>query len=198
MHAMLLKTDGRNFHSESHVLFSIEHQEPARMAAPTANTSAGCQALDTLQAQILQHKDNFTSLGTIRAPAFVNTPGFRGITSILDSCVVTLVACIYTALRLNVPAKSGLAHTVAYKGKWVFIGLMAPELVLYLAISQFVEARILVKELNKLLKKDAHAEIRKSSSGDVEAGTHQGHSDGEQSARPPDNGSCCHAFHDKN
>ncbi|KAK0619402.1 hypothetical protein B0T14DRAFT_432002, partial [Immersiella caudata] len=88
---------------------------------------------------------------------------FRGTTDILYSCVVTLVACIYTALHLNVPTKSGLGHAVRSKGKWVFIGLIAPELVLYLAIAQFLQARKLVKALHARLERDARR-------GDLEAG----------------------------
>ncbi|KAK3359484.1 hypothetical protein B0T25DRAFT_448037 [Lasiosphaeria hispida] len=115
------------------------------------NTTATLLALDSLEALILQNRDNLTALRTISAPSFVSSPEFRGTTSIIYSCIVTLIACIYTALHLNVPTSSGVFRTLAYKGKWVFAGLVAPELVLYLAISQFIEARNLVKELNILL-----------------------------------------------
>jgi len=168
--AMLKTAETSNPGSSSFSPSSNIANQPARMAAPTANASAACQALNTLQAQILQHRDNLTALRTIQAPGFVNSPGFRGTTDILYSCVVTLVACIYTALHLNVPAKSSLGYTLAYKGKWVFIGLIAPELVLYLAILQFAEACSLVKELNKLLKTDASFERKKPKPGDVEVG----------------------------
>jgi len=128
------------------------------MAAP-----AGPAALDTLESQILQNKDNLTALRLIRAPSFVESPQLRGTTAIIYSCVVTLIACIYTSLHLNVPTRSGLANTIVYKGKWVVIGLIAPELVLYLAISQFLEARALVRDLNRLLDE------RKPKPGDLEA-----------------------------
>jgi hypothetical protein len=125
------------------------------MASTTPTVSVAQPTLDALQALILQHKDNLTALSTIRAPSFVESSDFRGTTDILYSCVVTLVACIYTALHLNVPTKSGLGHALRSKGKWVFIGLIAPELVLYLAIAQFLQARKLVKALNVRLERNA-------------------------------------------
>ncbi|KAK5651175.1 hypothetical protein OQA88_13193 [Cercophora sp. LCS_1] len=115
----------------------------------TPKTSTGVP--DPLQALILKNQDNLTALGTIPAPSFVSSPDFRGTTDIIFSCVITLVASIYTALHLNVPIGSKLTHTIVSKAKWVFIGLIAPEIVLYLAISQFLEARDLVKGLNVLL-----------------------------------------------
>jgi len=148
------------------------------MSTPTASPSAASQAFDALQVQILQNKGNLSALGTIRAPNFVASPEFRGTMSIIYSCIVTLIACIYTALHLNVPTKSGLRHTLAYKGKWVFIGLIAPEIVLYLAISQFLEARDLIKELNALLDEKEGLKPR-----DLEAG---GENDKAAGNREPD------------
>jgi hypothetical protein len=155
-------------------------------------TPAG-PALDTLEAQILQNKDNLTALRLIRAPSFVESPQFRGTTAIIYSCVVTLIACIYTALHLNVPTRSGLANTIAYKGKWVVIGLIAPELVLYLAISQFLEARALVRNLNRLLDErkpkpgDLEAAVEKPDSGSAKrdsTGTGGDHVDGATQKKP--------------
>jgi len=48
-------------------------------------TPAGPAALDTLEAQILQNKDNLTALRLIRAPSFVESPQFRGTTAIIYS-----------------------------------------------------------------------------------------------------------------
>lgn len=126
-------------------------------------TNCSAVGLDpgSLEVLISQNKNNLTALQTIRAPGFVSSPEVRGTTDIVFSCVVTLIACIYTALHLNVPMQSGLLYNLILKGKWVFIGLLAPELVLYLAISQFLQARSLVKELNALLEKK---------SNDLEAG----------------------------
>jgi hypothetical protein len=107
-------------------------------------------SLNTVQIQIFENKGNLTALKTILAPAFVDSSEFRGTLTILWSCIVTLIACIYTALHLNVPGDTGKFHALATKGKWVLIGLLAPEVVLYLACSQFIEARRLAIELNRI------------------------------------------------
>jgi len=53
--------------------------------------------------------------------------------------------------------------------------------VLYLAISQFAEARSLVKELNKLIKASADENIKRASTGDAEAGIQLNDLEGERS-----------------
>ncbi|KAI1640605.1 hypothetical protein F4809DRAFT_637408 [Biscogniauxia mediterranea] len=99
-------------------------------------------------AQISQNRDNSTALNVVLAPPWVDDIGFRGTSGLVVSCVGTLLACVYTALHLNVLRKSGLCAIVRAKAKWVAIALMAPELVLYMAAQQFVVARALVRELN--------------------------------------------------
>ncbi|KAK3370430.1 hypothetical protein B0H63DRAFT_552440 [Podospora didyma] len=131
-----------------------------------------------IEAVVLLNKDNFTALATLRAPSFVPGPELRGTTSILWSCIVTLTACLYTALHLNVPTRRGPLRTLLYKGKWVLFGLIAPEIVLYLAISQFLEARNLAKQLTLLWKKkntvktgDKNASISTKADGHDKDGT---------------------------
>jgi hypothetical protein len=85
--------------------------------------------------------DNKTALHSIRGPHWVSSPGFRGTSNILWSCTVTLFACVYTALHLNVPTRSGRWLLLFQKVKWVFTALLAPEVVLYIAISQFFKVR---------------------------------------------------------
>lgn len=46
---------------------------------------------------------NRTTLRTQIAPGLVLNPTCRGTLDILWSCVLTITACIYTALHLNVP-----------------------------------------------------------------------------------------------
>jgi hypothetical protein len=51
--------------------------------------------------------DNGTDqLRNLVAPAWVGSPNVRGSMDILRSCILTLVACIYTALHLDVPRKT--------------------------------------------------------------------------------------------
>ncbi|KAI1505713.1 hypothetical protein F5X99DRAFT_428799 [Biscogniauxia marginata] len=101
-------------------------------------------------ALISQNQDNTTALKTIFAPRWVDDTGFRGTSGLVVSCVGTLLACVYTALHLNMLKNSGLWAIFRAKAKWVAIALMAPELVLYMAAQQFIEARALLTELNKL------------------------------------------------
>ncbi len=105
-----------------------------------------------IQAELEQYQNNFTTLNTIPAPPLVSAPSLRGTTSILYSCVVTLFACIYTAIHLNVPQRGSSAfQNLQVKLTWVLMALLAPEIVLYLAISQCSEARDLINYLNRSL-----------------------------------------------
>jgi hypothetical protein len=93
---------------------------------------------------------NLTAIRTTLAPAWVSGPELRGTISILWSCIITLIACIFTALHLNVPVNTKKLPMLREKFKWVMIGLIAPEVVLYLASSQFLDSRRLSRELSSL------------------------------------------------
>ena len=95
--------------------------------------------------------ENSKTLKTKMASSWVEGPKFRGTSDILWSCIITLTACIYTGIHLNiVPADEGIGKFFCRKASWVSIALLAPELVLFCAYRQFLEARKLVKELNEL------------------------------------------------
>jgi len=121
---------------------------------PSNASDAGDQdaGLLEVQEQVFRYLrlDNRTALRTIAAPAFVGSPEIRGTMTILWSCIITLIACLYTALHLNVPGDTRAFPMFREKLKWVIIGLVAPEIVLYLASSQFLEARHLSNELTRL------------------------------------------------
>ncbi|KAK5653451.1 hypothetical protein OQA88_8937 [Cercophora sp. LCS_1] len=77
----------------------------------------------------------------------------RGTSDILFSCLLTLFACIYTALHLNVPKRSSSSYGLfTTKCLWSLAALAAPEVVLFYASHQFFEARSLVKELQFLAR----------------------------------------------
>ncbi|KAH8668060.1 hypothetical protein BGZ60DRAFT_564343 [Tricladium varicosporioides] len=127
-------------------------------------TEAGIEAFvgsEDIQAQLQANYKNLTALRTIPAPPWVEAPSFRGTTDILYSCIITLIACIYTALHLNIPAPK--SNLVWQKVKWVFAALIAPEIVLYCASSQWIMARNLKKNLRRLrntqLDADGHSKI---------------------------------------
>jgi hypothetical protein len=107
-------------------------------------------SLVALEQTLLNNTGNLTAFQTIQAPAWVSSPEIRGTTTIIWSCIITLTACIFTALHLNVPANTARLPMLREKLKWVLIGLIAPEIVLYLASSQFLDARRLSRELTSL------------------------------------------------
>ena len=67
---------------------------------------------------------NFTS------PRWVAEPDYRGTFSILSTCIVTLVLCVWTAIHLNVPGhQEGAVRLYVRKCGWMLLGLLIPELV---------------------------------------------------------------------
>ncbi|RYP05125.1 hypothetical protein DL765_009937 [Monosporascus sp. GIB2] len=133
----------------------------------------GCWATDgntaaALQAILDPIKDNKTALRSIRAPSWVLSPEIRGTSGILWSCLVTLIACIYTALHLNVPSQQSKFARLFAKMSWVLGALLAPELLIYIASDQFLEARRLHNELLVIAAKQAPV----SGSDDAPTGSH--------------------------
>ncbi|KAK3369687.1 hypothetical protein B0T24DRAFT_681682 [Lasiosphaeria ovina] len=129
-------------------------------------------------AELERNRANGSALHATPAPAWVASPEMRGTSDILYSCVLTLFACIYTALHLNIPARRSAGASDAAsrllrdKCVWAFLALVAPETVLYCAWSQFTEARALVRDLRVLEVEAAGAEAGNSAtsgSGDGKA-----------------------------
>lgn len=111
-----------------------------------------CSADDTNaiyhQLEDLQH--NLTALHEIRAPPWVSATNMRGTSDILYSCILTLFACVYTALHLNIPEPgAGFLRLLRTKCIWVVVALIAPEVALFYAFSQYLEARHLAKTLHE-------------------------------------------------
>lgn len=94
---------------------------------------------------------NRTTLKTQISPAWVSNSGVRGSSDILWSCIVTLTACVYTAIHLNVPPpQEGKWQFLWRKSKWVALALFAPEIVLYCALTQVRQAWKFKNEMNEL------------------------------------------------
>ena len=87
---------------------------------------------------------------SISATAWVDSPNVRGTFDILQTCLLTLLACIYTALHLNVPARTDWYITLRLRIKWILLALFAPEVVLFMAGDQLQQARNLRQELRRL------------------------------------------------
>ncbi|MCJ1270800.1 hypothetical protein MMC22_010697 [Lobaria immixta] len=89
---------------------------------------------------------NQTALRTQTAPGFISEATYRGTFSILWSCVLTLTACIYSALHLNIPLASQQS-LLWRKVRWAAFALIAPEAVLFMASDQYFAARNCKKKL---------------------------------------------------
>lgn len=84
------------------------------------------------------------------APPWLPNPRQRGTLDIIWSCIFTLSLCVYTAIHLNVPPPNvGKFGFLGRKTKWVFIGILAPELVVYAAWRQLTQATYVARVLSE-------------------------------------------------
>jgi hypothetical protein len=75
----------------------------------------------------------------------------QGTFNLLASCVITLFLCLWTSFHLNVPGKNeNTAAHLARKLVWMLLALFAPELIVYTAWRQWVSAKMLCMEINKV------------------------------------------------
>lgn len=82
---------------------------------------------------------------------FVGDPNGRGTASLVVSCLLTLILCVWSALHLNLPhqGESRFKSLLVY-ARWILAGVYAPELVVFTAWRQWSSAKLLgdlVKEL---------------------------------------------------
>lgn len=91
-------------------------------------------------------------------------PNVRGSFSIMSSCIITLVLCIWTSVHPNIRVQSNIASSRSIfdilshsrrrsKSFWVIIALLAPEWIVYLAWSQRRSAAYLDQQAEKYLAK---------------------------------------------
>ncbi|KAH8176147.1 hypothetical protein LIA77_04565 [Sarocladium implicatum] len=83
---------------------------------------------------------------------WIDDPDGRGTAGILWSCILTLTLCVWSALHLNIPPKhdTQLSYWLRVT-RWVLIGVLAPELVLWAAWRQWHSARVLTNEMQQIL-----------------------------------------------
>jgi hypothetical protein len=88
------------------------------------------------------------------APAWVPAPPGRGTKDIIGHCLATLSLCVWKALHLNVPAMDESRWNKYWQQlKWVLIALLAPEIVVFTGIEQYVAAKSFLKKIQRLHKK---------------------------------------------
>lgn len=83
-----------------------------------------------ISAQLAAANRNTTILKTQIAPEYVEGAQTRGTFDILWSCLLTLTACIYSAIHHDVPAPSrGKLSLLLLKVALAALALLAPEIV---------------------------------------------------------------------
>ena len=116
-----------------------------------ALTSEGALVEANVKDQLAAANGNLTALKTQIAHGIAAGPAYRGTFDIAWSCLLTILACIYNAIHLNVPPhNTGKWMLVLRKVKWATIALFAPEIVLYTATTQFLDAYKIKKEVNAM------------------------------------------------
>ncbi|OBT50223.1 hypothetical protein VE04_10267, partial [Pseudogymnoascus sp. 24MN13] len=97
---------------------------------------------------------------------FVDSPPTRGTLDILWSSLFTIFACTWSVLHLNVPEQRGgrdpgrwgdlkwLMKAFWGKAKWMFWTVMAPEALLYFAVTRYMNAGIQHPQIKELADAD--------------------------------------------
>src|SRR2546423_1980313 len=79
---------------------------------------------------------------------YINTRGTYGL---LQSCVITTFFCVATSLHLNIPkAGQSTVHRAMTRSCWIIANTLAPEIMLTVAMTQYLESRILLRDINEL------------------------------------------------
>ena len=91
---------------------------------------------------------------------WVDDPDGRGTFTIASSCVLTLSLCVYTAIHLNVrPYRKTELQSWIETIKWVVFGILAPELVVFVAWRQYVSAMALDRIVKGLQERGRSLEL---------------------------------------
>jgi len=81
---------------------------------------------------------------------WVPEPKQRGTFGIISICLSTLIICIWSTLHFNIPTmRCTVTRRFFTQVLWMFIALLAPEYLLYLAIIERVNAGILLRKVLK-------------------------------------------------
>ena len=84
-------------------------------------------------------------------PGWVSSPDGRGTFDILQSCLVTIILCTWSALHLNLPARNERhVFFILRKAKWMVQTLLGPEFIVWLAVGQRYEASDSVLKFKEL------------------------------------------------
>lgn len=100
----------------------------------------------------VQQCDHVTaSSNSTLVSGWVDDPDGRGTFSIISSCLLTLSLCVYTSIHLNIrPREKNELQSWVETSKWVGFGVLAPELLVFIAWRQYASAMNLDRSMRKL------------------------------------------------
>ena len=77
-------------------------------------------------------------------------PNGRGTFTLVSSCVLTLIICVYSAMHLNVPPRhESIIQFWVRNIRWALLGIFGPELVVFIAWKQYLSAKSLVRRAQR-------------------------------------------------
>src|SRR5258708_30692369 len=83
---------------------------------------------------------------------WVGEPTQRTSFGILSFCITTMLICIWGTVHFNIPTtRHSLIHRLLLQAAWMFIALIAPEALLYIAVHQRIDAGTLQRKAMKCL-----------------------------------------------
>ena len=89
---------------------------------------------------------------SIELVSYASDPNGRGTISLIISCLLTLLLCVWSALHLNVPRQAETTLECLWTNtRWILVGIYAPELVVFTAWRQWSSARL----LNRIVQQHA-------------------------------------------
>ena len=83
-------------------------------------------------------------------------PSTRGTWSILSSCIITISLCLWTAVHLNVPPPNQKHAHFWWKLYWLGVGLLAPEIIAYMAWYQKLVVARGFEDIQKAIGQEPH------------------------------------------
>ncbi|KAG0695645.1 hypothetical protein DFH29DRAFT_1083287 [Suillus ampliporus] len=93
---------------------------------------------------------NDTTIPTLDASDCPSSSDTRSLLAIIWSCAMTLFACTWTAIHLNIPGmEEGKVSVTFHRLSIMVIALIAPELMITWAARQFFSARAAAEEFNE-------------------------------------------------